>query len=352
MDLVGDMLSSSLRAESGLQVQQIRPVLPFAKGRGGPSKAVRVFGRFIHYPRELRQMVGEFDLFHIVDHSYAHLVHSLPTGRAVVTCHDLDTFRCLVAPETERRSFAFRAMTQRILSGLQKAAHVTCDTVATRDGLLAHSLFPPDRLSIVQNGVHPDLSAQSDPAADTEISRLLGREPARYPEVLHVGSTIPRKRIDVLLRVFAESIRHRPDLRLLRVGGPLTAEQQRLANSLGIAGRIDTLPRLSPRQLAAVYRRAKVLLQTSESEGFGLPVVESVACGTPVIASDIASLREIGGEATTFCTVANVQAWTHAVLEQLGSTADKLRLIRHAERFSWSNYAAAMANIYRRVLSA
>lgn len=351
MDLVGDMLTSSLRIESGLQVQQIRPTLAFAMDRM-PGKAVRVLGRFVQYPRELRRLVQSFDLFHIVDHSYAHLVHSLPAERTVVTCHDLDTFHCVLAPESERRSFAFRAMTQRILSGLQKAAHVTCDTAATRDALLTHSLLPPDRLSIVHNGVHPDLNLQPDPAADVEISRLLGREPELCPELLHVGSTIPRKRIDVLLRVFAESLREVSNLRLLRVGGRLTAEQQALALSLGIGDRIDTLPRLSPRQLAAVYRRAKVLLQTSDSEGFGLPVIESMACGTPVIASDIASLREIGGDVATFCTVADVPAWRDAVLADLNSKADKLRLIRHAEHFSWSNYAAAMSDIYRRVLNA
>lgn len=349
MDLVGDMLASSLRQQHGLQIQQLQPSMPFA-GRT-PGKAVRLFGRFVHYPRELRRVVRDFDLFHIVDHSYAHLVHSLPAERTIVTCHDLDTFRCLLSPETERRSYAFRTMTQRILSGMQRARHVTCDTAATREGLLSHSLIPPDRLSVVHNGVHPDLKPQPETAADAEISRLLKREPEKSPELLHVGSTIPRKRIDVLLRVFAEVGRLRPDLRLLRVGGSLTLEQQELANSLGIGGRIDTLPRLSPPQLGAVYRRAKVLLQTSESEGFGLPVIEAMACGTPVIASDIPSLREIGANATTFCPVGNVPAWTEAVRAQLDRMPDKLGLLRHAERFSWFSYAMAMTEIYRRVLS-
>jgi glycosyltransferase involved in cell wall biosynthesis len=349
MDLVGDMLSYSLRQQPGMQVQQLRPALPLARETYG--RTLRVFGRFVHYPRRLHQIRDHFDVFHIVDHSYAHLVHSLPPKRTIVTCHDLDTFRCLLAPQSERRSFLFRAMTRRILSGLQKAAHVTCDTAATQRELLAHTLLAPQKVSIVHNGVHPDLGAEPDPVADAEVSRIVGRHAGEIPELLHVGSTIPRKRIDVLLHVFAESLCHIPELRLLRVGGALTAEQQNLAVSLGIAGRIQTLPRLSPRLLSAVYRRAGVLLQTSESEGFGLPVIEALSCGTPVIASDIPALREIGGGHATFCPVADVQTWTHAVLEKLRSTPDKLRLIQHAERFNWSNYAAAMIDIYRRVLN-
>ena len=61
--------------------------------------ADRLLNRFVNYPRYLRQHASEFDVFHIVDHSYAQLVHELPAARTVVTCHDLDTFRCLLDPE-------------------------------------------------------------------------------------------------------------------------------------------------------------------------------------------------------------------------------------------------------------
>lgn len=352
MDLVGDMLHATLHGahRNDVVATQIRPTLPFAAD-GSPDKLSRLFGRFVHYPRELRRVRRQFDLFHIVDHSYAHLVHALPAERTIVTCHDLDTFRSVLTPELERRSFAFRAMTRRILSGFQHAAHITCDTAATRDAILVQNLVPADRLTVVHNGVHPGLSPDPDPTADDELSYLLHREPRESVELLHVGSTITRKRLDVLLRVFAEARRHRPDLRLLRVGGEFTAEQEVLANSLGIRAYIEVLPRLSPELLAAAYRRVAVLLQPSESEGFGLPIIEAMACGTPVIASDIPALREIGGTAVRFCPVADIPAWTAAALAELTAIPHRAALVKQAGNFTWPGYTARMVEIYQKVIA-
>jgi len=354
MDLVGDMLHEHLRDYEMLAPRRIRPAM---RSVGAPTgKSARLFGRFVTYPRLLRRLARNFDIFHIVDHSYAHLVHELPAHRTIVTCHDLDTFRCLLEPKLEPRSLAFRTMTRRILSGMQRAAHVTCDTAATRDSILRYRLLPPERLTVVHNGVHTSLSPLADRIADGEIARQLRREPQLCPELLHVGTTIRRKRIDVLLHVFAEVRRHNPDVRLLRVGPSLTADQRELARNLGIHQHIDELEHLETRNLAACYRRASVVLQPSDAEGFGLPVIEAMACGTPVIASDIPALREVGGNAALFCGVANIPDWTSSVLRLLALRGNewqtiRVRALQQASGFSWSHHADRMAEIYRQVLS-
>src|SRR5206468_2493314 len=111
--------------------------------------ADRLLNRFWHYPQWLRTHHDQFDLFHIVDHSYSQLVHYLPPERTVVTCHDLETFRSILQPPEEERSFAFRAMVNRTLTGLQKAAHVACASEATRKSLIAHGLVDASRTSVV-----------------------------------------------------------------------------------------------------------------------------------------------------------------------------------------------------------
>ena len=352
MDLVGDMLVDHLRDAEEAQVSQIRPTLKFAAA----GVAGRLLGRFVQYPLQLRRELPDADLFHIVDHSYAHLVNELPPERAIVTCHDIDAFRCLTQPALERRSFAFRAMARRILSGLQAAAHVTCDTQATYNALLDCKLLPPEKMTVVHNGVHPLLSPDPDSRADGLISRRLGRRPGQCAEFLHVGSTISRKRIDVLLQVFASVLKTRHDARLIRVGPPLTNEQQALAHQLGVFHKIEFLHDLDTRALAACYRRASVLLQTSDAEGFGLPVIEALACGTPVVASDIAALREVGGDAARYCAVGNVNAWAASVLSVLSDDEHaraftRACALRQASRFTWTNYAAQMTAIYRKVLA-
>lgn len=356
MDLVGNMLYASLgnRHADHIAASLIRPRMPFAADNN-PDKISRLFGRFFYYPRELRRIHKDFDRFHIVDHSYAHLVHHLPAERTVVTCHDIDTFRCLL-PET-KRSMLFRAMTRRILAGMQRAAHVTCDTEATRQEILEGSLLPPERLTVVHNGVNPALRPQPNYDADSQLTRMLGRLPGTATELLHVGSTIPRKRIDTLLHVFADLRQHRSDVRLLRVGGDFTGPQRQLAQSLGILGHIDVLPRIDDTVLAAAYRRAAVLLQTSDAEGFGLPVIEAMACGTPVIASDIAPLREVGGSAAEYCPIGDTPQFLNTVLNLLKERDDipsawqlrRANSFTQASRFTWSTYAAKMVEIYDRV---
>ena len=76
----------------------------------------------------LAALAPRFEVFHLVDHSYSQLLHGLPAGRTLVTCHDLDTFRSVLQPHDEPRPAPFRWMTQRILSGLRLAAHIACDS--------------------------------------------------------------------------------------------------------------------------------------------------------------------------------------------------------------------------------
>ena len=365
MNLVADVLVAGLGdgRDGGFEAARLCPPMRRRFTRAGKAagrrfNADRVLNRFFDYPRALRRRREEFDLFHVVDHSYAQLVHHLPAQRTVVTCHDLDAFRCLLDPESERRSPLFRAMAGRVLEGLRRAARVTCDSAATRDEILAHKLLPPERLTVIPNGAHPALSPEPDGTADREAERLLGPVEGGAVELLHVGSTVARKRVDVLLRVFAEVRRSHPRARLVRVGGEFTAAQAALVEELKIGDRVTVLPFLKPGVLAAIYRRAALVLQPSEREGFGLPVLEAMACGTPVVASRLPVLREIGGDAATYCPVGEVGAWAEAVGRLLderardpeGWDARRDTSVRRASLFTWENYAARTAALYREVL--
>src|SRR5262249_25093797 len=179
------------------------------------------------------------------------------------------------------------------------------------DALRAYDLVPEELLHVVPIAVHPAYSPEPDPTADTESARLLG--PRIGPELLHVGSTIPRKRIDILLQVFARVRQSHPTTRLIRVGGPFTPEQSRQAEALGVLSAIVILPFLDRGVLAAVYRRASLVLLPSDAEGFGLPLLEALACGTPVLASDLPALREVGGDAVRYAPTGDTSAWIDAV---------------------------------------
>ena len=167
---------------------------------------------------------------------------------------------------------------------MQKAALVFYNTESVRYQILAHGLIDPARLIYAPCGVAPEFAYSPEQAAVEEAS----------PFLLHVGSCIPRKRIDVLLAVFAEARDQTPDLKLIQVGGEWTQQQREQIARLKIGSAIRQMRGLPRRQLAAFYRAAAIVLQTSEAEGFGLPLAEGLACGAVVVASDIPVLREVG----------------------------------------------------------
>jgi glycosyltransferase involved in cell wall biosynthesis len=117
------------------------------------------------------------------------------------------------------------------------------------------------------------------------------------------------------------------------------------------------LPFVDRTTLAAIYRRSALVLMPSEREGFGLPIIEALSCGTPVVASDIPALREVGGEAISYCAVGDIEGWSRAIADLLderdrrpGDWTRRRELgIRRAESFSWSRYAGEIAALYVRM---
>jgi glycosyltransferase involved in cell wall biosynthesis len=160
------------------------------------------------------------------------------------------------------------------------------------------------------------------------------------------------------LRVFAGVRQKVPNLTLVKVGGEFTAEQRNTISSLGLDDSIVVTSFLPPASLSRVYRRASALLQPSDAEGFGLPVIEAMACGCPVVASDLPVLREVGGPAAVFCRVGDIDSWKAGVANLLmdrsqGNERWTLRLqaiLEWARNFTWVETARRTADIYRSVL--
>jgi glycosyltransferase involved in cell wall biosynthesis len=359
MDLVAEMVLEALARRHAGEVEATRVCPPYRRrfarlsGRrlaGAARNADRLLNRHVDYPRYLRRLArrGPFDVYHLVDHSYAQLVGVMPAGRSVVTCHDLDTFRCLLRPDLEPRPAWFRAMVRRTLRGLQRASVISCDSQATRSDLLEHRLVPDDRLTTNYLGIAPEFVDAPDPEADAEVARLLG--PPGPPELLHVGTTIPRKRIDVLLDVFAGIRRALPGATLIKAGGRLTPAQADQARALGVADAVREMPFFEGRRpLAALYRRAALVLQPSEAEGFGLPLAEAMACGAPLLVSDLPVLREVGGDVAAYRPVGDVPAWVDAALALIDDHSRRDAGLARSALFRWEAHVDRLAAIYRDV---
>ncbi len=356
MDLVAEMLADQTAGFDGAaivgtllqpQYRKLFGRLPGLRRHPAVNNLDRFYNRFAIYPLFARQLSADFDFFHVADHSYGGLLHYLPTKRSGVYCHDLDAFKCLIEPEAESRPLWFRKMARHILSGMQKAAIVFHNSMTVRRSLLNYGLVEASKLVHAPLGVATEFTgAASSSGISTRIDAALI---SGFPSIVHVGSCIPRKRIDVLLETFALIRQTNPSLKLIKVGGTLTAEHQLQIKRLGIESSIQHLEGLSRKELAEVYRAATVVLVPSEAEGFGLPVIEALACGAPVIASDIPVLREVGGDVVGYAPVGAIEQWaslTSRLLDNQDAIASRERRLAHAAQYTWSRHAEIIAQAY------
>lgn len=257
----------------------------------------------------------------------------VPGKPGVALVHD-----CIL--ETDPRFVPSRAVgwAYRIMTALV-ARRVTVATVSAASAREVERFYgrrvSPDL--VIPNGVEPF-------PGGVELSRLgeLGIEPGY---VLHVGAQRPHKNVKVLV----EAIAAVPGARLVLVGSADERFQDEIGPAIqryGVSDRVTRLPFVPEDLLGTVYAGAALVAYPSLVEGFGLPMLEAMLAGTPVLASDVPVLREVGGQAALYLAPTCAQAWT-AAIERLG-TDDDLRnsLVAagavHASRFTWSAAAARL----------
>lgn len=259
-----------------------------------------------------------------------------PGARRVVTVYDMIPE---LLPRTRRR---LDFITEKH-AYVRAADHIICISESTRRDLFKAypDIHAPVTIAYpgVSEAFHPNVQRRSD---------------LPEPYVLHVGNRVSYKDGATLLRAFAAVARDLPDLTLLLVGGgPLTREERDFVVSHGLVDRVvqRTLPDVD---VPSAYAQAAITVFPSRYEGFGLPAVEAMASGSPLVLADTSSLPEVGGSAALYfppgddallAKVLRDALLDSALLEQL-----RARGLAQAERFSWHGYAEANVQAYRAAL--
>jgi glycosyltransferase involved in cell wall biosynthesis len=264
----------------------------------------------------------------------------------VVTVHDLSFVLFPRGFRLGNRSY-LRLFTRL---SLQKARRVIAVSGSTRDDLVRLYGLPPERIDVVYNGV--DSAFRPLPPAQVADFRARHGLPERF--MLFVGTLEPRKNVAGLVEAYACLPRTRPPLMLVGGKGWLYDEVFRQIQERGLAGEIHFVGYVPAEELPSWYNAADLFVYPSFYEGFGLPVLEAMACGTPVITSRASSLPEVVGQAALLVDPGDVDALTGA-LERLlddGALCEQMRDagLKQAQRFSWPETARCTVQAYRRAL--
>ena len=271
-------------------------------------------------------------------------------GRLIVTIHDIIH---VLFPEFLRRSLGFAYARFLIRAAVRRSSRVVAVSRTTADDLRRLFGASEARLRVIPNGVHEAFFAAGDPAADETVRARLG---VRQPYFLHVGNHKPHKNVEGVLKAYQILVRGgfaaAPPLVLAGAFTP-TGELARRAAAMGLADRVSCLGHLERSELAALFRGAAVFIYPTLYEGFGLPVLEAMACGAPVVAGDVPAIREVAGEGVLRVNPLDVVELA-ATLRRLVDQPDLCGQLRArgreaASRYHWRQAAEATLAEYRAV---
>jgi len=309
-------------------------------------------------PAEL--VAGRVDVFH----GLYDFVPPVARGAAVVTIHDLRYVSMDGASEPEVRRLIldspqlqadyrqrvdfFRRQRQIIGRVARRASRIITASEFSRRSIVDALGVPEERIAIVPHGVSEELRLPLPPQV---IAEVLQRHAIARPYLLFVGDVDPRENRETLVRAVV-TIRRSSDVQLVLAGpsGWYGEVLRQRVEELGLADDVMFLGHVREDDLKALYYGASLMVFPSLFEGFGLPVLEAMACGTPVVCSNHCSLPEVAADAAVLVDPTSESALASAVLEVLAddSLQDRLRRagLARSREFSWRDTARRTLQVY------
>jgi glycosyltransferase involved in cell wall biosynthesis len=312
----------------------------------------KYYERFWRHPRQVCQI--EADIYHIIDHSNAHVAYWLKKkGKPIiVTCHDLVQF---VYPEILKGQSRFPAFSMASwrysVKGMTHADCVVAVSSNTANDVRQMLGIESERIVVIPNGVE----ASFRPLPQEKV-KSFRQEHQRLPEeicLLNIGSTHQRKNILTVLRVLKALKDRAIPVRLWRSGDEFMVDQIAFIKEQNLDQDILDFGRADPKILIQLYNAANVLLAPSLYEGFGLTVLEAMACGLPVITSNVSSLPEVVGDATKMFQPMDVRAMVETVLQLKQDPIYHQELIERgairAKQLTWKRSAERLVSVYEQL---
>ncbi len=296
----------------------------------------------LRLPIPIELFLGRLDVFHSPDF----VLPPVMRARTVLTVHDLTFMRVPEYAHPVLREYLLRVVPRSV----RRADLILADSESTRRDVVELLGVPEQRVRVVYPGVEARFRPVHDEAALAAVRRRYGLE---RPFILGLSTLEPRKNFLGLIEAYASlHARHHQEHDLVIVGGKgwLYEPIYERVQSLGLGERVRFAGRAADEDLPAIYSLASCLAYPSFYEGFGIPVLEAMACGTPVVTARASSLPEAGGEAALYVDPHDGESLAQALERVLDDEPLRARLRAagrvQAARFTWEVAAQALLAAY------
>jgi glycosyltransferase involved in cell wall biosynthesis len=324
------------------------PTVPNVRGRSIfiPDRYLNVLWYRWRVPIPATLFSGPTDIYHGPDFVLPPLGKRV---RKVVTIHDL---AFLEHPEYAVPSLAayLRKVVPEALEAADVIATVSSEVSRT---LVEHFQTPREKLTVIPNGVAPYFRRITDPLLLNATWHKFG---LKHPLVLGVGTLEPRKNHAGLIKAFYQAQKKKGGPAMLALAGGqgwLYEETRNLVAELKLERKVRFLGRVTDLELITLYSMADVFAFPSFFEGFGIPPLEAMACGTPVITSNTSSLPEVAGDAALLVDPNDIPALAQAILTLLENEQLRSELVqkgyRQAQKYTWDMSARRMLQVYQKL---
>ena len=317
----------------------------WAPSRITPKWFARIWHR-LKIPLPVEQFIGGIDLFHATDFV---LPPTLPSTKTLLTVHDLSFVR---VPETASPSL--KAYLDRVVPlSVQRANHILADSQATKDDLIELYNVPEHKITVLLTGVDKRFKLTESGFSTIRSKYNLGER----PYIFTIGTVQPRKNYVRVIEALAKLRENGHDINLVIAGGRgwLDDPIYETIKNTGMTEYVKLIGFADDEDVPTLYSHALCVAFPSLYEGFGYPVLEGMACGTPVVTSNVSSLPEVAGDAALMVNPYDVDEIAEAIHsliidERLRNTLIE-RGFEHIKHFTWEKSARQLRQIYTNLLN-
>ena len=350
-------LAQELRSSADIDIKLVRP----------PESLLRFgsfFGRRVLFTLWVRR--HQFDVYHISDQSYSHLLQFLPNEKCLITCHDLEFWK----KRNSKNGFIRNWIAKCLLNAkiIATPTKQVSDEVIRLKAHFHEQIQDITRVETIYNSVNNDFNPpQNKSGAKKNLIQFLQKRLSKLdnsskletnfdgPIFLNVANTQwPRKNFSFLIDVLETLIKAMPSAKLLQIGPEFTEEIKQKIRAANVSNHIINLGYLAQSEIISIYQAVDFCLIPSLYEGFGYPLLESIACETPFLASKIPVFEEVFPE-SEFLVDLDKDKWVTKLETILSNEQNQFQLIQshkiHLEQYSPGLQARKYKNLYEQIHS-